>query len=316
LDSNSGAIKTAVELIDDAVYTDGSGTPSKGLLIMGSDGTNPQTIKTDADGNLQVDILSGGGAGEQYADGTAVDAGYKGNIVLGTDGSNYQAISTHTDGAVKVKSIADSVTVTATDLDIRNLTATDVVTAELSATDNAVLDAIDTVLDAINTKLVSGTDIGDVTINNAAGSPVYVAPGTSTYFPVSKDTNANSELNPIFVQQAAGVSGGEVHDYDTSAAVGAGSSDTHTYTVTTGKTLLLKQIIFSASDYMKVEIKTGASGGTATKAVVFTAAANPNGEVTFAVPLEVASTHLVEVVRTNKGILAQDVYSTIIGTEV
>lgn len=44
-----------------------------------------------------------------------------------------------------------SVTVTATDLDIRNLVNTDVVTAELSATDNAVLDAIAASVAAIDT---------------------------------------------------------------------------------------------------------------------------------------------------------------------
>lgn len=58
------------------------------------------------------------------------------------------------------------------------------VTANLSATDNAVLDAIEsdtttiaakdfatqTTLAAMNAKMVSGTDIGDVTINNAAGA--------------------------------------------------------------------------------------------------------------------------------------------------
>lgn len=44
------------------------------------------------------------------------------------------------------------------------------VTANLSATDNAVLDTIDAVLDTINAKLVTGTDIGDVTINNASGA--------------------------------------------------------------------------------------------------------------------------------------------------
>ena len=38
------------------------------------------------------------------------------------------------------------------------------VTAELSATDNAVLDTIDTVLDTINAKLVTGTVIGDVNL--------------------------------------------------------------------------------------------------------------------------------------------------------
>jgi len=122
--------------------------------------------------------------------------------------------------------VVSSGTVTATDLDIRNLVNTDVVTAELSATDNAVLDTIaakdfatqttlalikaktdnipalgqalaaasvpvilptatittltppaaitgfatETTLGLLNAKLVSGTDIGDVTINNSTGA--------------------------------------------------------------------------------------------------------------------------------------------------
>lgn len=51
------------------------------------------------------------------------------------------------------------------------------VTANLSAVDNAVLDVIaakdfatQTTLAALNAKMVTGTDIGDVTINNAAGA--------------------------------------------------------------------------------------------------------------------------------------------------
>lgn len=51
-----------------------------------------------------------------------------------------------------------------------SITVDGTVTAELSATDNAVLDTIDAVLDTINAKLVTGTDIGDVTINNASGA--------------------------------------------------------------------------------------------------------------------------------------------------
>lgn len=54
----SGAALTALQLIDDAVYTDGTGTPSKALGIAGTDGTNPQIIKTDAAGELQVDVLT------------------------------------------------------------------------------------------------------------------------------------------------------------------------------------------------------------------------------------------------------------------
>ncbi len=51
-------IETAVELIDDTVYTDGTGTPSKGVAVMGTDGTNPQILHTDSSGDLQVDVLS------------------------------------------------------------------------------------------------------------------------------------------------------------------------------------------------------------------------------------------------------------------
>lgn len=52
------SIQTAVELIDDAIYTDGSGTPSKAIGIAGTDGTNPQILKTDSAGELQVDVLT------------------------------------------------------------------------------------------------------------------------------------------------------------------------------------------------------------------------------------------------------------------
>lgn len=51
-------IETSVQLIDDAIYTDGAGTPTKAMGIAGTDGTNPQIIKTDTNGELQVDVLS------------------------------------------------------------------------------------------------------------------------------------------------------------------------------------------------------------------------------------------------------------------
>ena len=52
--SDTTSIQTAVELIDDTVYTDGSGTPSKGLAVMGTDGTNPQILSTNASGHLNI----------------------------------------------------------------------------------------------------------------------------------------------------------------------------------------------------------------------------------------------------------------------
>ncbi len=147
-----GNALTSLQLIDDSIYTDGAGTVTKGVAILGQDGTNPQAIKTDAAGELQVDVLS-------------------------------------------------LPAVTATDLDIRNLTNTDVVTAELSAVDNAVLDTIaakdfatQTTLAAINTKLVTGTDIGDVTINNSTGAAaVNIQDGGNT-ITVDGTVTANATL--------------------------------------------------------------------------------------------------------------------------
>lgn len=49
-------VKDAVELIDDAVYSDGVGTPVKGLLVMGTDGTNPQVLSVNSDGELKVNL--------------------------------------------------------------------------------------------------------------------------------------------------------------------------------------------------------------------------------------------------------------------
>ncbi|MDO8885770.1 hypothetical protein, partial [Candidatus Oleimmundimicrobium sp.] len=64
-------------------------------------GTPVQPI-ADSDGHLQVDVLSGGGAGEQYPDAEAVGVAKKGNLVLGTDGTNYQVIKVDADGNIQV----------------------------------------------------------------------------------------------------------------------------------------------------------------------------------------------------------------------
>lgn len=53
-----GSALTSLQLLDDTVYTDGTGTPSKAFGIAGTDGTNPQIVKTDTSGELQVDVLT------------------------------------------------------------------------------------------------------------------------------------------------------------------------------------------------------------------------------------------------------------------
>ena len=133
---------------------------------------------------------------------------------------------------------------------------------------------------------------------------------------VSKDTNANSESNPIFVQTSQGISGGEIHDYQPDLAVAAGDDETHTYTVTAAKTLLLKQITASSAGKMKAELKTGGIGATDTVAVFYNSTANQVIDFTFAQPKEVIAEDLVEIIKTNKDKAATDLHSPLIGVEV
>lgn len=160
-------------------------------------------IETAVEGTLTV---TGGGGGVEYTEDAAAAADPVGGALImvrddalsgqtTTDGDNVAARGTdkgelyvkHADtiavtqsgtwDEVGINDSGNSITVDATNLDIRDLVNTDVVTAELSAVDNAVLDTIaakdfatQTTLAAMNAKMVTGTDIGDVTINNAAGA--------------------------------------------------------------------------------------------------------------------------------------------------
>lgn len=105
-----------------------------------------------------------------------------------------------------------------------------------------------------------------------------------------------------------------VGDYDTSSAIAAAASDTHTYTVPGGKTLLLMGVYASASGRHKVEIKAGVAASETTRAVGFGSVANPNVYIPFDEPIRVTTGQNVLVVRTNTDNQAQDVYSTIVGT--
>lgn len=53
-----GLALTSLQLIDDAVATTGSAITAKGLAACGTDGTNARVLKTDASGELQVDVLT------------------------------------------------------------------------------------------------------------------------------------------------------------------------------------------------------------------------------------------------------------------
>jgi len=244
-------------------YADGAvrGTAT-GTLAMGDDGTNIQSVAVDTSGHLQIDVLSGGGAGEQYADNTAVNAAYKGNLVLGIDGSNYQIISVTAAGLVNIADGSGSITVDnggtfavqAAQSGTWNIGTLTSITNAVPVTDNAGSLTIDfTRLDyttddvliygsqnvALQQKITtndlivtldgeavvlgagsasigvlganSGIDIGDVTINNAAGASAV---------------NIQDGGNSITIDGTVGISGTVIVDSELTTAdldTGAGT---------------------------------------------------------------------------------------------
>jgi len=123
---------------------------------------------------------------------------------------------------------------------------------------------------------------------------------------------------PIPVSISADAPGTEINSYNTTASLAAGASSNQDYTVTVAKTFLLTQIEASSSGKMKIEvqIETGAATGVFTSRFVqFNSTAQCNMSIALKAPISVAAGVRVRVIRTNRDLLAQDVYSTISGQE-
>jgi hypothetical protein len=169
-------------------------------------------------------------------------------------------------------------------------------------------------LDAANSKLQM------IAVDSTGRPQVDIAAQTLTAVKISKDVNANTETNPIFVKLTDIAQGGEVHEYDTSAGIGKGLTANHEYILTPagGKTLMLKQVLFSASGAMKAEVQVGPLLGLVTKAVGFNSSANLMNTIVFDPPIELTEAgagQRVRVIVTNRDNQAQDLYTTIMGVE-
>lgn len=128
-----------------------------------------------------------------------------------------------------------------------------------------------------------------------------------------------SGTNPVPVSFSSTPIGTPVNNYNTVAAVAAGASSNHIYTITAAKTFQGKKIWGSASGLMKIEVRVSPDGSTySTLWVGFNSTANPNITIDMdqMVFLESGAGSTIEVIRTNMDKKAMDVYSTISGTEV
>jgi hypothetical protein len=150
-------------------------------------------------------------------------------------------------------------------------------------------------------------------------SGVAVTKEGAVYTEILQGGAVNSAANPIFVQPVEeGASANEIHDYDTAAAVAKDATSNHDYTVA-NTTFLLKQITTSSSGDVKVEVQTGPLASLATVWVGFVGSkAGGSIQHKFCPPKEVpvTSTGTVRLIRTNRGSVALDLYSTIEGNDI
>jgi hypothetical protein len=213
------------------------------------------SVKTEAPGDLAVKIVDGTIASQQLsvnADGS-INAAVSGTVTVQATDLDIRDLS----------AAQDSVTVLATDLDIRDLTST---------TDSVAADL-----------LVGGAAV-------AATNPVPVT--------ITKN-NIGTEIADANV-----------------ASIAKFAVSNHDYTVPVGKTFRLTQVEASASGQMRVDIQVETAPGVfATKFTQYNSAANLNLSLKLESPIEIAAGLKVRVARTNREGL-MDVHSTICGQEV
>jgi hypothetical protein len=191
---------------------------------------------------------------------------------------------------VPVSDAGGSLTVDATDFDIRDLAfATDKV--DISGSSNV-------------TVVATNLDIRDLT---HVSDSVKVGDGTD-FLAVNTDGSIN-----VVMQEDSGT---EIVNYNTVAAVAAGATSNHDWT--SAAVSKLYQVWASASGKLRIEvqIETGAATGVFnTIAVGFNSTANPNINLDLSKFAAVPNGARVRVIRRNNDNQSQDVYSTIIAIQ-
>lgn len=272
---------------------------------------------SDYNSSLPIRTENNGDAVVKITDGTITSQLLKiaadGSVAITDNGGSLTVDGTVELGATTLAAL-ENITVTATDLDIRNLVfATDKVDVggSVVALDATTLTALEnvTVQNAAGASAVNIQDGGNSLTVDATNlnirdlipsrDAVKISDGTD-----SLAINADGSLNVVISDSTPGTA---VSDFNTSVSVAGGASSTHTFT-STGN-FNLTQVTASGTGKMKVEIRVNA----VTKCVLFNSTANPNMLLELSQPIVATTGQTVTVVRTNREGQAQDVYSTIIG---
>lgn len=344
----SAKLYDGTNTLDFAVH--GASVASYGLLAHGSDGTNNYRLLTDNTGALQVDVLSGAG-GTTDDDDDSIAAGQTLNtgvsILYAYNGTEHERLQSDGSGSLKTNLTAalptgaNSIGTVGLNAGANSIGSVDI-NAGQSVALNTGTNSIGSV--DINAGQTVGLDTGTnsigfiSTITNfeATEDAAYKTTGVQLYgkyeatpttvgdgdaVGILTDANgavqivqkAGTTLNVAIAEDAAA---DNIHSYEQETAVAAGGTSTHIYTVSGGKTLLLKSIACYASGQGRALIETGPSGSEVAKAVIFWSAAKRGEQITFPAPIEVVATDTVKITMQNRESSAQDMYSFINGVEV
>lgn len=196
---------------------------------------------------------------------------------------------------VPVSDAGGSLTVDATDLDIRNL---------IFATDKVDVTGSDVTVS--NTVTVAATDLDIRDLTHLTDS-IKIGDGVE-FLAINTDGSIN-----VVPQEDPGT---ERVNFDTSANIAAGASDNHDFLFTNEAKLFQVQASASGKLKAEVQIETGSATNVFNTVMVgFNSTATPNIDLMFAKYALVPAGARVRVIRTNRDNQAQDVYSTIIGIE-
>lgn len=258
------------------------------------DGTiTSQTLTVNADGSLNITD----NAGSLTVDGT-VELGA--TTLAALESVTVQNPSGAS--AVNIQDGGNSITVDGT----VELGATTLAALESITVQNGTGGAAVNIQDGGNSITVDATDL-DIRDLTFANDKVGISDGTDIL-----EINSDGSLN-VVVQEDVGT---EVTDFLMSAAVAGGGTQNHDKVFATASKLY--QVLASGSGKIKaeVQIETGASTGIFNTVMVgFNSTATPNVDLSLnkyaAIPLGA----IVRVIRTNRDVTAQDLYSTIVAIE-
>lgn len=170
--------------------------------------------------------------------------------------------------------------------------------------------------DGTNSQSFTASGEAKVDLTVVSGSAITLGQKTmANSFPVV--ISSDQTAVPVVIVDSTG--SGMVNDYKSASAVAAGASDDHDYVVTALKTLTLKGVKCAASGKARfnVQVETGVGTGIFNSYYnLFVSTAEGNALLELSEPMSVAAGVTVRVHATNRDLTAQDLYSTIEGSEV